>query len=164
MTWCIKAGKARNNFLYDGIMMVNIWEFRNYQQLYQNITLIERPFAFQSSQGHRNGTAAAVFCSTASVLRLANAKRWCRKWSPICTMRAMRAMMGTPLRSGSRAHQCRYKEPGIWQGIHRPVKGPRMALATDWNSSSDSRQTVPTWQTHRPNDATFISKPVDKSS
>ena len=160
MTWCI-AGKARNNFLYDGIMMVNIWEFRNYQQLYQNITLIERPFAFQSSQGHRNGTAAAVFCSTASVLRLANAKRWCRKWSPI---RTMRAMMGTPLRSGSRAHQCRYKEPGIWQGIHRPVKGPRMALATDWNSSSDSRQTVPTWQTHRPNDATFISKPVDKSS
>ena len=32
MTWCI-AGKARNNFLYDGIMMVNIWEFRNYQHI-----------------------------------------------------------------------------------------------------------------------------------
>jgi hypothetical protein len=89
--------------------------------IYQNFTLIERPFAFQSSQGHRNGTAAAVFCSTASVLRLANAKRWCRKWSPIRTIGAMRAMMGTPLRSRSRAHQCRYKKPGIWQGIHRPA-------------------------------------------
>ena len=96
--------------------------------------------AVHSSPGHRNGTAAAMFCSTASLLslRLA-AKRWW-KWSP-APCAPWDARVG-PI------SVAKNPEFGRNSSACHHVKGPRMALATDWNSSSDSRQTVPTWQTH----------------